>query len=103
MKSTKYQLLKDDFDHACRELKLRNELIKELREENELLNQELRGLRCDKGYTGIKLKMKNEKIIRYEKALNEICEMYKETKKPVLDNYGMIALAKYVLDLNNDY
>lgn len=31
MKSTKYQLLKDDFDHACHELNLRNEMIKDLR------------------------------------------------------------------------
>jgi hypothetical protein len=31
MKSTKYQLLKDDFDHACNELKIRNETIKDLR------------------------------------------------------------------------
>jgi hypothetical protein len=44
-----------------------------------------------------------EKAQRYEKALNEICQMYKDTEKPVLDHWGMIALAKYVLDLNNDY
>lgn len=31
MKSTKYQLLKSDFDHACSEIKVRNEIIKELR------------------------------------------------------------------------
>lgn len=33
MKSTKYQLLKDDFDRACKELKIRREMIEELREE----------------------------------------------------------------------
>lgn len=38
--STKYQLLKDDFDHACRELKLRNEIIEDLRKENEKLKKE---------------------------------------------------------------
>lgn len=39
--STKYQLLKDDFDHACRELKIRNELIADLRKENEQLKKGL--------------------------------------------------------------
>lgn len=33
--STKYQLLRAEFDHAVRELKLRNEYILELRAENE--------------------------------------------------------------------
>lgn len=41
--STKYQLLKDDYDHACRELKLRKKLIDDLREENEKLKKEKTG------------------------------------------------------------
>lgn len=40
---------------------------------------------------------------RYKRGLEEICKMYKDTNRPVLDHWGMIALAKYVLDLNNNY
>lgn len=42
---------------------------------------------------------------RYKRGLEEICEMQKYNGKevPVLDHWGMIALAKYVLDLNNKY
>nr|BDD45844.1 hypothetical protein 4 [Bacillaceae bacterium] len=39
--STKYQLLKDDFNHACNQLKIKNKLINELREENELLKAQI--------------------------------------------------------------
>lgn len=38
--STKYQLLLDDFKHATSELRLRNELIANLRKENEKLKKE---------------------------------------------------------------
>lgn len=38
--STKYQLLKDDFDFAVRQLKERKDEIERLREENESLNRE---------------------------------------------------------------
>lgn len=31
MQSTKYQLLKDDFDHACEQMRIKNETIKDLR------------------------------------------------------------------------
>lgn len=34
MKSTKYQLLEDDFNSAIRDLKMYREVIEELREEN---------------------------------------------------------------------
>lgn len=40
---------------------------------------------------------------RYKRSLEEICEMDKDTNKPVLDHWGMIALTKHVLDLNNNY
>ncbi|WP_078382355.1 hypothetical protein [Sutcliffiella halmapala] len=33
MKSTKYQLLKDDFDHAVDQLRIKNKIIEELRKE----------------------------------------------------------------------
>lgn len=35
MKSTKYQLLEDDFKSACKELKIRREMIEKLRKEKE--------------------------------------------------------------------
>lgn len=40
---------------------------------------------------------------RYKQGLEEICLMDTSTNKPVLDHWGMIALAKFVLDLNNKY
>lgn len=44
-----------------------------------------------------------QQVDRYRRGLEEICRMYEDTDKPVLDNWGMIALAKHILDLNNDY
>ena len=38
--STKYQLLKDDFDFAVKQLKERREEIEKLRAENEMLRHE---------------------------------------------------------------
>jgi FtsZ-binding cell division protein ZapB len=40
MKSTKYQLLKDDFDHAVKEIGLLHKRIKELKEENQRLKKQ---------------------------------------------------------------
>ena len=40
---------------------------------------------------------------RYKQGLEEICLMDTNTNKPVLDHWGMIALAKFVLDLDNKY
>lgn len=40
MKSTKYELLKADYNHACEQLKIRKKLIEELREENKRLKPE---------------------------------------------------------------
>ncbi|WP_078548676.1 hypothetical protein [Litchfieldia alkalitelluris] len=42
MKSTKYQLLKGDYDFVCRELKQRREMIEELRKENEVYRKALK-------------------------------------------------------------
>lgn len=44
-----------------------------------------------------------QKADRFEEALKEICETYKDTDTTVLDKHGMVALAKYVLDLKNPY
>lgn len=40
---------------------------------------------------------------RYKSGLEEICVLHKNTDIPVLDNRGMIILAKYVLNLDNAY
>lgn len=44
-----------------------------------------------------------EKADRYEKGLKEIGELYEDTQRPVLDSIGMMVLAKYVLDVSNQY
>lgn len=41
MRSTKYQLLRDDYNHVCNELKLRNKLIEELKLEDKGKQQEI--------------------------------------------------------------
>lgn len=44
-----------------------------------------------------------QKADRYEKGLNEIGELYKDTGKTVLDATGMLVLSRHVLDLRNEY
>lgn len=40
---------------------------------------------------------------RYRKGLNDICQMDEVRNITVLDKWGMVALAKYVLDDTNKY
>ncbi|MBG9586901.1 hypothetical protein [Cytobacillus firmus] len=82
--STKYQLLKDDFDHAVRELKLRNELIADLRKENEKLKD-----RIDTKIIFVNNDWEEEryvlqdKVESYEKALRDIDTHIRATTEPV--------------------
>ncbi|MBO1513240.1 hypothetical protein [Metabacillus bambusae] len=67
MKSTKYQLLKGDFDHVCEQLKIHKKIIEELREENERFKRMYEN-------TGaiFNRQLMKDKIERYEKGINEV-------------------------------
>lgn len=43
-KSTKYQLLYDDYQHVCKQLKLSNELVNKQREDIERLENQVKSL-----------------------------------------------------------
>jgi hypothetical protein len=73
---TDYQLLKDDFDHACKELKNRRVMVEELREEKKLL-VELAG----KQYKLIKFVNK----IMYETTKHQLSLPVKEQNFELLD------------------
>jgi hypothetical protein len=81
MKSTKYQLLKDDFDHVCEQLHLKNELIIQLRIEIKGLKHQLVELDKNRDFwleehdkTSMELQQANEqkeKMTRLYKIFND--------------------------------
>ncbi|MGE8057382.1 hypothetical protein ACQKOD_26560 [Bacillus mycoides] len=76
--STKYQLLKDDFDHAIEQIKLRNEEIKLLRASREASIHEYRQLSNERikfkeeiEFLKDDVQIRDERIEELEKKLQE--------------------------------
>jgi chromosome segregation ATPase len=77
--STKYQLLKDDFDHAIEQIKLRNEEIKLLRVSREASIHEYRQLSNERmkfkeeiEFLKDDVQIRDERIEELEKELHEL-------------------------------
>ncbi|MGU3371636.1 hypothetical protein [Bacillus mycoides] len=76
--STKYQLLKDDFDHAIEQIKLKNKAIKLLRESREASIHEYRQLSNERmkfkeeiEFLKDDVQIRDERIEELEKELQE--------------------------------
>lgn len=77
--STKYQLLKDDFDHAIEQIKLRNKEIKLLRASREASIHEYRQLSNERmkfkeeiEFLKDDVQIRDERIEELEKELHEL-------------------------------
>jgi len=93
MKSTKYQLLKGDYDHACEQLKIHKKIIEELREENERFKRMYEN-------TGaiFNRQLMKDKIERYEEAL----KFYADKENYEVVTEGLDPMFSYVHIIDTD-